>query len=51
MTPVVTPHEVLMALRSDLFPWQSKVITDFTLLLDKLASAPAIDAKEEANEA
>jgi len=49
MMPVVTPHEVLMALRSNLFPWQSKVITDFTLLLETLASAPAKKAKKEAN--
>ena len=33
MIPVVTPHEVMMALRSELFPWQSKIITDFNKLL------------------
>jgi len=29
MMPVATPHELLMALLPDLFPWQSKIITDF----------------------
>lgn len=29
MMAVCTPHELLMALRPDCFPWQSKVTTDF----------------------
>ena len=29
MMPIVTPHEVLLALLPDLFPWQCKIITDF----------------------
>jgi diphthamide biosynthesis protein 2 len=33
LMPVVTPHEALMALRADLFPWESKIITDFNELL------------------
>ena len=33
LMPVVTPHEALMALRPDLFPWESKVITDFNELM------------------
>ena len=31
---VVTPHEVLMALNSQSFPWNSQVITDYNQLLD-----------------
>lgn len=30
---VVTPHELFMALEPDLFPWESRVITDFNQLL------------------
>ena len=29
MMPVCTPHELLMALLPERFPWQSKIITDF----------------------
>jgi len=29
MMPVATPHELLMALLPGLFPWQSKITTDF----------------------
>lgn len=36
MIPIATPHELLMALMPEQFPWQSKVITDFQLLLPKL---------------
>ncbi len=36
MMPICTPHELLMALLPDLFPWQSKIITDFQLLLPVL---------------
>ena len=35
-TRVVTPHEALMALKPDIFPWESKIITDFGTLLDRL---------------
>ena len=33
LMPVVTPHEVMMALRGELFPWKSKIITDFNELI------------------
>lgn len=33
LMPIVIPHEVMMALRGDLFPWQSKIITDFNQLI------------------
>lgn len=29
MIPICTPHELLMALLPERFPWQSKIITDF----------------------
>jgi len=29
MIPIATPHEVLMALLPDEFPWQCKIVTDF----------------------
>ena len=29
---VVTPHEALMALEADAYPWASKIITDFNQL-------------------
>lgn len=34
---VVTPHEFFMALEPETFPWESKIITDFNLLLTKLS--------------
>ena len=34
--PVVTPHELLMAVEEEEFPWESRVITDFNQLLPKL---------------
>ncbi len=30
---VVTPHEALMALDPDLYPWSSQILTDYNLLL------------------
>lgn len=33
---VVTPHEVLMALQPELFPWESKIITDFCKILNRI---------------
>ena len=32
---VITPHEALMALVPDSFPWNSQILTDFNLLLNK----------------
>ena len=37
MATVVTPHEVFMALMPSRFPWMSKVLTDFRLLLPAFA--------------
>lgn len=34
--PVVTPHELLMALDEESFPWESKITTDFNALLPRL---------------
>lgn len=34
--PIVTPHELFMALEPDAFPWESKVITDFNAILPKI---------------
>jgi diphthamide synthase subunit DPH2 len=34
--PVVTPHEFFMALEPELFPWESRILTDFTRLLPTL---------------
>jgi hypothetical protein len=33
---VVTPHEALMGLEPELFPWDSKIITDYNEFLEKL---------------
>ena len=33
---VVTPHEALMALQPDNFPWEGKIITDYNILLTKM---------------
>ncbi len=30
---VVTPHEALMALDPDSYPWSSQILTDYNLLL------------------
>lgn len=38
--PVVTPHEFFMALEPELFPWESRVLTDFTRLLPTLRKQP-----------
>lgn len=46
MTTVVTPHEVMMALKSDMFPWEGKVITDFNELLDKLGEPEYVENTE-----
>lgn len=32
-THVVTPHEAFMALKPDIFPWESKITTHFGELL------------------
>jgi diphthamide biosynthesis enzyme Dph1/Dph2-like protein len=45
LIPVVTPHELFMALQPDAFPWQCKIITDFRLL--NLSTAASVDAKED----
>lgn len=41
--PVATPHEVLLAFRPDKFLWESKIQTDFRVLLRVLD-----EAKDEA---
>jgi hypothetical protein len=34
-THVVSPHEALLALQPDIFEWDSKIITDYNILLNK----------------
>ena len=34
---VVSPHEAFMALNPSVFPWESKIITDYNELLDRLS--------------
>lgn len=41
---VATPHELLMALEPESFPWECKIVTSFPLLLEK---ASRIEIKEE----
>jgi diphthamide synthase subunit DPH2 len=43
---VVTPHEFFMALEPDLFPWESRVITDFNELLPILSQQPPCTVEE-----
>lgn len=38
-THVVTPHECLMALQPEIFPWECKVLTDYNMLLSRLIEA------------
>ena len=33
---VLTPHEVFMALMPAKFPWESRIVTDFTELMNRL---------------
>ena len=47
MATVVTPHELLMALMPVRFPWQCKIITDFTILLDMLQRGADQEEEEE----
>ena len=52
MMPICTPHELLMALLPERFPWLSKIITDFQLLLPELRcqelSSTLVEREEEA---
>ena len=50
MATVVTPHELLMALMPARFPWQCKIITDFTILLDMLQRGGDQGEEEEKEE-
>jgi len=34
-TSVVAPHEALMALEPEVFPWEGKVVTDYNILLQR----------------
>jgi diphthamide synthase subunit DPH2 len=34
---VATPHEFFMALMPEVFPWESRILTDFNQLLPKLS--------------
>ena len=44
-TQVITPHEALMALQPEVFPWESKVITDFGVLLNRINVKDGVDGK------
>ena len=48
MATVVTPHELLMALQPNRFPWQCKIITDFRVLLDEFDKP--LTEEQQANE-
>lgn len=52
MIPICTPHELLMALLPTRFPWKSKIITNFQLLLPELRfhelSSTLLEREEEA---
>ena len=34
-THVVSPHEALLALQPNIFEWESKITTDYNILLNK----------------
>lgn len=36
---VVTPHEALLALEPSIFQWESKIITDYNVLLQKMGAS------------
>ena len=42
--PVVTPHELLMAVRAEAYPWGCKITTDLT---EVLKLNPTDNEKEE----
>jgi diphthamide biosynthesis protein 2 len=44
---VVSPHEALMALEPSIFPWESKIITDYNGLLKKLGSSHKDDDQSD----
>ena len=49
MATVVTPHEVFMAYMPSIFPWQSKIITDFQQLLPVL-NQPNLNPNDDEDE-
>lgn len=44
---VITPHEAMMALEPDLFPWESKIITDYNLVLDRFQQSEQVDLQKD----
>jgi hypothetical protein len=47
--PVVTPHELLMAIRTEAYPWGCKITTDLTEIL-KLNSSDQEEQKVDSDE-
>jgi hypothetical protein len=47
---VATPHEFFMALEPELFPWETRIETDFNQLLPRL-SKTIVGTKVEIEEA
>ena len=48
---VVTPHEFFMALMPEQFPWESRVITDFSQILSNLSGITSKASVKEVEEA
>ena len=44
---VVTPHELLMALEEEAFPWESRILTDFNQVLPKIKAINSQINREE----
>ena len=44
---IIAPHEALMSLEPDLFPWECKILTDYNLLLNKISNQEAVDNQED----
>ena len=48
MIPVVTPHELLMALKPEVFVWEQKIITDFCVILERLEAPQLVESSNQA---
>ena len=44
---VVMPHEALMALEPDAFPWECKAITDYNILLERIEDSDKSENVED----
>ena len=48
---VATPHEFFMALEPEIFGWESRIETDYNMLLPKLQKGKVVGTKNEIEEA